>query len=740
MDLKECLTYNNAVIPLKSIGGNSQFTALSSFISGIVGCSISQYLTQNQPNFTSASDTNGFLQNMNTFYNSIQNAFRIMKRLLSSDVLFYAVVYDLKILSLNGVNINQTIVQNLINKVLSNIMIGISAWNNYVVNLVAGLFQNTPPNVWSTAFSNYLSAGPFTLPYTVPSGQYPVYPLFLVANYNGQNIIVGVGFGNYYPIYNVAQVTGQNTIFSLIISGMLINLFNPIVTLTYQTFPNLSYTGTANTSTGQGNFGATFTISTTLVNANLPLPLPIEYAVGNTFLQYNEVFFIHSTNDVLNLLILGSPYGNNGSTLQYVNNLDYYFNTNKTPIVPFPQFPINFNGYIQNPGTPYQLIGSSARITDNYASLANIYAENVQAISTTPITFNGQTLIPYFFWLIPSELSYALQTYTNAYVNTSSNVINQNNIILYPGGIAVSYYGPELDQTYNWADDLIAVLSLPYYTNYLVDYISKSVNQSLKPVQITLAVPNSYPWLISRLSLEALSFVIQQWLSGNLTFPIIVTPAFQSFDILYVNGQMYTNVMLQLQTPYLVINGDTAISGGIMYVNNGFTILEPGTKIRTPTKTLYSSDIWTPDFETVNNAPVTLFAYLSPGYPNMIGYVLNINNPVTVSKFGNTYPGYVLGQNNAIQYEGQLQINTPNNVASSDVYYIPIISTITTNNGVVIDTSSILPGAVTIQNINLLELGIIAGIIIGGGAIEYYKKHKKKTQQQQVVTQSEQYR
>ena len=225
-----------------------------------------------------------------------------------------------------------------------------------------------------------------------------------------------------------------------------------------------------------------------------------------------------------------------------------------------------------------------------------------------------------------------------------------------------------------------------------------------------------------------------------MTFPIIVTPAFQSFDILYVNGQMYTNVMLQLQTPYLVVNGDTAIPGGIMYVNNGFIILEPGTKIRTPTKTLYSSDIWTPDFETVNNAPVTLFAYLSPGYPNMIGYVLNINNSVTVSKFGNTYPGYVLGQNNAIQYVGQLQINTPNNVASSDVYYIPIVSTITTNNGIVIDTSSILPGAVTIKNINLLELGIIAGIIIGGGAIEYYKKHKKKTQQQQVVTQSEQYK
>jgi hypothetical protein len=467
--------------------------------------------------------------------------------------------------------------------------------------------------------------------------------------------------------------------------------------------------------------------------------LPIEYAVGNTFPQYNEVFFIHSANDVLNLLILGSPYGNNGSTLQYVDNLDYYFNTNKTPIVPFPQFPINFNGYVQNPGTPYQLIGSGAKITDNYSSLANIYAENVQAISTTPITFNGQTLIPYFFWLIPSELSYALQTDTNAYVNTSSNVINQNNIILYPGGIAISYYGPELDQTYNWADDLIAVLSLPYYTNYLVDYISKSVNQSLQPVQITLAVPDGYPWLISRLSLDALSFVIQQWLSGNVTFPIIVTPAFQSFDILYVNGQMYTNVMLQLQTPYLVINGDTAIYGGIMYANNAFTILEPGTKIRTPTKTFYSSDIWTPDFETVNNVPVTLFAYLSPGYPNMIGYVLNINTPVKVSKFGNTYPGYVLGQNNTIQYEGQLQINTPNNVASSDVYYMPIVSTITTNNGIVIDTSSILPGAVTIKNINLLELGIIAGIIIGGGAIEYYKKHKKQTQQQ-VVTQSEQYR
>ncbi len=99
MGLKECLTYNNAVIPLKSIGGNSQFTALSTFISGIVGCSISQYLTQNQPNYISASDTNGFLQNMKTFYDSLRNAFRIMKRLLSSNVLFYAVVYDLKMLS-----------------------------------------------------------------------------------------------------------------------------------------------------------------------------------------------------------------------------------------------------------------------------------------------------------------------------------------------------------------------------------------------------------------------------------------------------------------------------------------------------------------------------------------------------------------------------------------------------------------------------------------------------------------
>ncbi|ATY46507.1 VP2 transmembrane domain protein [Sulfolobus ellipsoid virus 1] len=382
-------------------------------------------------------------------------------------------------------------------------------------------------------------------------------------------------------------------------------------------------------------------------------------------------------------------------------------------------------------------------VTQTNLSVLNCFTYNnvnyCLAFSSNPIiaTDNLNVQVPSYIYVIPTDsINYNLATsYYTIYNNSSSTITYQiENTAVYatPSTFFFGSLVPNnvdiTDIVHAWFDNFYQnVLILFYAPNYFVQTLSQ-IPPKNSVTTISIAFPNNNPQLISELSFSALSFILQSYLQGLISFQYVVLPTFQFFPSIKINNQLYSNVYLQLDANSVTITPSGVSSpAGILWNGSSFVIIEPNTTIASTSSLnmIYSSDIWSTDNIEANNVPVNVFSTLSPPQPKQYGYILDITTSTTIQPYGGQFNGYIVDSSNEQLYQGTITINSPNN-QSQLIYYYPVETFVTQSGSVIVDTSSIFPSTVTIQTINGLELLAILGVIAGGAGVAYYKKHKKE--------------